>query len=169
MRHAALAVFLLFATPLPGLAAPAPDRFAGMDTDKDNALSWEEFSSAIPGMKREAFDVIDANKDGRISRAEWEGFSKGHGSRMGSGPATGAPSGIPPAMPPAAAAGETGELPLLSPPVTAPAAPSTAAPAASVQQKTNDLPLLSPPAATPQRATPADPTPDLPLLEPPKP
>ena len=161
MRYAALALAVLFSLPLSGFAAPAPDRFTAMDSDKDGALSWEEFSAAS-GMKRAAFDAIDANKDGRISRDEWDGFIKNHGSRMGSGSST-APS---PSMPPSGGRGDSGDLPLLSAPAAAPAVQ----PKSSQPQNANDLPLLSPPVTTtPQRQAPAASAPDLPLLEPPKP
>lgn len=69
-----IAVLALFAVP-----AHAADRFAEMDRNADGQVNWEEFQAAVPGMKRAAFEQIDADKSGGISRAEWDAFRSGHG------------------------------------------------------------------------------------------
>lgn len=70
----------------------AASRFETMDTNKDGALSREEFFAAQPQMKDAAFDAIDADKDGSITLEEWEGFAKGHGQ---GGDASGTGGGMP--------------------------------------------------------------------------
>lgn len=92
------------ALPFPLQAMPgATDRFAEMDADKDGRVTWAEFEKAMPSMKKEAFDTIDANKDSAISREEWDGFRQNHGMK-GSQPAQGAApeQGKPLIMPPKA-------------------------------------------------------------------
>ena len=72
---------LLFLAALTLCAAPAyaaPDRFGQMDKDGNGQVDWEEFQAAVPGMKRPAFDTIDADKSGGISRGEWDSFMKSH-------------------------------------------------------------------------------------------
>lgn len=54
-------------------------KFAAADTDKDKFLSKEEFAAAFPGLKPEAFDRIDKDRDGKISVEEWASFYMGHG------------------------------------------------------------------------------------------
>lgn len=83
-------------------SALAETKFEAMDTDKNGALSWEEFSTALPGMQRAAYDTIDSDKKDGISNAEWDEFSKGHSKGMGMGkgmPADGK-KGMPMIMPP---------------------------------------------------------------------
>ena len=78
----------------PALAKPAGqdpaagDRFARMDTDNNAKITWQEFEAALPQMRRPAFDAIDSDKSGDISRAEWDAFRSNHGaSGMGKNPA----------------------------------------------------------------------------------
>ena len=83
-------LFVFTATP-----AGAADRFAQIDSNADQAIDWPEFEAAMPQIKKKAFDLIDTDKNGRISRAEWEAFGMSHG-KPSMGPATGnapAPSG----------------------------------------------------------------------------
>jgi Ca2+-binding EF-hand superfamily protein len=49
------------------------------DTDSDGTLSFEEFSAPQMEMLRAGFDMIDTNKDGKISADEWNTFLKVHG------------------------------------------------------------------------------------------
>lgn len=58
---------------------PMGGKFAAADTDKDGFLSKEEFAAAFPGLKPEAFGLIDKDGDGKISAGEWASFYMGHG------------------------------------------------------------------------------------------
>ena len=49
------------------------------DADSDGTLSFEEFSASQMEMLRAGFDMIDADKDGKISEDEWNTFLKVHG------------------------------------------------------------------------------------------
>lgn len=56
----------------------AGSRFDDIDLNKDGYISWEEFQTVFPNLKKAAFDAIDTNKDGKISCEEWERFQKSH-------------------------------------------------------------------------------------------
>ena len=56
------------------------DKFAMMDTNKDDKVSYEEFKAYFPNMREEAFAVIDKNGDKVIDRAEWDEFVSNHSS-----------------------------------------------------------------------------------------
>ncbi len=49
------------------------------DSDSDGALSFEEFSAPQMEMLRAGFQMIDTDKDGKISADEWNTFLKVHG------------------------------------------------------------------------------------------
>ncbi len=49
------------------------------DADSDGVLTFEEFSATQMDMLRSGFDMIDADKDGKISADEWNTFLKVHG------------------------------------------------------------------------------------------
>ena len=49
------------------------------DADSDGTLSFEEFSASQMEMLRAGFDMIDTNKDGKISADEWNTFLQVHG------------------------------------------------------------------------------------------
>ena len=114
-----LAALALCAAP----AYAAPDRFEQMDKDGNGQVDWEEFQAAIPGMKRPAFEAIDADKSGGICRSEWENFTKSH---------MGGQKGMPPAgmggktMPPAGA--QKGGMPMIQPPAQQGEAPGIVPP-----------------------------------------
>ena len=118
-----LAALALCASP----AYAAPDRFAQMDKDGNGQVDWEEFQAAIPGMKRPAFDTIDADKSGGISREEWDAFMKSHMGGQKMPPAGMGMGKMPPAgmgkMPPEDMGGKTG-MPLIQPPAQQDAAPA---------------------------------------------
>ncbi|MBO5491225.1 MAG: EF-hand domain-containing protein [Desulfovibrio sp.] len=93
----ALTVLCLWGAPVaavPAVAAVAPaDKFAATDADKNGSLSPEEFKAAFPGMRDEAFAVIDKNGDKAIDRAEWDAFVKNHSAgSMGHGNMGGKPA-----------------------------------------------------------------------------
>ena len=94
-----------------------PDRFGQMDKDGNGQVDWEEFQAAVPGMKRPAFDTIDADKSGGISRSEWDSFMKSHmGGQKGMPPAgMGMPAGMGGKTMPPAGAGKGG-MPMIQPP-----------------------------------------------------
>lgn len=94
-------VFLLALLLVPSLAAagkptppPVDPRFAAMDADGNGIVTWEEFSAAMPQMRRAAFDSIDTDKNGDITRQEWDAFRASHGKNGMHG---GMPGGMPPA------------------------------------------------------------------------
>lgn len=70
------------ASAAPVAPTPGADRFGKMDSNGDGKLVWEEFELALPQMRRPAFDSIDSDKSGDISRAEWEAFRTNHGAGM---------------------------------------------------------------------------------------
>lgn len=72
------------------------DRFKTMDSNSDGLLVWAEFEAAMPQMRKEAFDSIDADKNGSITPAEWEAFRKTHGMK-GAAPGKMAPGNAAPA------------------------------------------------------------------------
>ncbi len=76
-------LFVLTATP-----AIAADRFSEIDSNADKAIDWPEFEKAMPQIKKKAFDLIDTNRDGHISREEWDAFGMSHG-KPSMGPASG--------------------------------------------------------------------------------
>ena len=93
--------------------AHADDKFAAMDTDKDNAVSYDEFRAAYPQMQKTAFEAIDVNKDGTLSHEEWDMFRARHQmGKMGQGGGMGGGMG---GMPPAGDAHGAGK-PLITPP-----------------------------------------------------
>ena len=49
------------------------------DSNSDGALSFEEFSAPQMDMMRAGFNMIDTDKDGKISADEWNTFLKVHG------------------------------------------------------------------------------------------
>ena len=87
-------LLLVFSLSLPLWAraadAPPPDsradeRFRSMDTGDKGFISFEDFQKRFPTMQRSAFDAIDADGDGTISREEWRVFFQRHGT-MGAMP-----------------------------------------------------------------------------------
>jgi len=106
-RVVILLAALLLAAAFPARSMPGGDaRFTTADTDENGFLGRGEFKAAFPGLKPEAFDLIDADKDGRISAEEWRAFLSGHGASPGL-------SGQQPGEP---AAPRDGGLPVLAPP-----------------------------------------------------
>lgn len=94
----ALTVLCLWGAPvvsMPAAADSAPaDKFTTTDADRNGSLSPEEFKAAFPGMRDEAFAVIDKNGDKAIDRAEWDAFVKNHSAgTMGHGNMGGMPAG----------------------------------------------------------------------------
>ena len=101
-------------------AAPAPaDRFARMDADGSGGISPQEFTTAVPNMTESAFTAIDVDRDGQISRAEWDAFMQRHQQPggMGSGGMSRGMGGM--RMPPSDMPGGAGgghARPLIMPP-----------------------------------------------------
>ncbi len=94
---------------MPGMGSGAGGgRFDAADTDKDGRVSREEFNKGFPTMTEAAFKAIDADSDGAISREEWDAFMRRHSMGKAGGPREGAPSGD------TAAHGD--RLPLVTPP-----------------------------------------------------
>lgn len=86
--------------------------FKKADKDGSDSLSKEEFMAAYPNMKEAAFTAIDTDKNGAISRQEWQTFVIGH-SMGRSGQGSGMPGAQPGTQP---AAPQPGKLPLVTPP-----------------------------------------------------
>lgn len=49
------------------------------DANNDGVLTFEEFGAAQQELLRNGFDMIDTDKDGKISADEWNTFLKVHG------------------------------------------------------------------------------------------
>lgn len=54
-----------------------------IDTDGDDALSWEEFQKRFPEADKSIYDAIDMNADGSVSHEEWHEFKTAHGKGKG--------------------------------------------------------------------------------------
>lgn len=107
-------VFAAAAQAMPGAAGgnameAARASFTKADINKDDSLSQDEFMAAFSGMKPEAFAAIDTDRDGKISRQEWQNFAISHSAGMGQQnmamppqqAAPAAPQGLPMVTPPA--------------------------------------------------------------------
>ena len=53
--------------------------FGDMDTDGDDAVSWEEFKSHFPQATKEIYQELDLNGDGTVDHDEWHEFKAAHG------------------------------------------------------------------------------------------
>ncbi len=60
----------------------AEDRFITMDTDKNDAITWQEFSHAHPHINKNAFVSIDTNHNDVLDMDEWKDFFSFHSSRQ---------------------------------------------------------------------------------------
>ena len=54
-------------------------KLSQMDTNKDNAVSFEEYSAFHEAQLRWSFKAVDTDNDGLISQGEWNEFLKMHG------------------------------------------------------------------------------------------
>ena len=54
-----------------------------LDSDENNAVSFEEFSRNQMEKLRSSFDSIDTNKDGVIDASEWNELRRVHGMTTG--------------------------------------------------------------------------------------
>jgi hypothetical protein len=50
-----------------------------MDDNQDNVITFDEFSAAHLEMLRNAFKMLDTDKDELINKKEWDEFLKVHG------------------------------------------------------------------------------------------
>jgi Ca2+-binding EF-hand superfamily protein len=50
-----------------------------IDRNQDNQLTFEEYSAQQVENLRSGFEMIDTDKDGVVSEAEWNAFLKVHG------------------------------------------------------------------------------------------
>ncbi len=76
-----------FANAMPGMSSKddagkmvksAEDKFTNMDSNKDAAVSSEEFTKAYPQMNEAVFGIIDADKNKTINLKEWMDFQANH-------------------------------------------------------------------------------------------
>ena len=51
------------------------------DANGDGVLTYEEFSASRQELMRSGFNMIDTDKDGKISTDEWNTFLKVHGMK----------------------------------------------------------------------------------------
>ncbi len=121
MKRLALAALLICLWAVP---AKADDKFTHMDANNDDAVTWEEFSTQYPQMKKGAFEAIDTDSNGAISHDEWHAFMGSHGAGgQGMGGGMGGGMSMPPkgmtGMPPGHPdTGTSGKM-LIEPPKTA--------------------------------------------------
>jgi hypothetical protein len=54
--------------------------FTGVDTNRDNAVSWPEFQLVFPDISEEAYNTADANSDGILSLEEYDSLALSTGS-----------------------------------------------------------------------------------------
>jgi Ca2+-binding EF-hand superfamily protein len=52
--------------------------FSDMDTDGDDSLSYTEFKQVFPSTEQKGFDTLDTDKNGSLSREEWDQFKAMH-------------------------------------------------------------------------------------------
>ena len=52
--------------------------FTDMDSDGDDSLSFKEFKNIFPSTEQKAFDRLDNDKNGALSRQEWDQFKEMH-------------------------------------------------------------------------------------------
>ncbi|WP_207262743.1 EF-hand domain-containing protein [Desulfovibrio sp. Huiquan2017] len=55
--------------------------FHSLDADVDGWMSKGEFLVAFPDGDTSVFDQADTNKDGSVSREEWEAYKQAQGSK----------------------------------------------------------------------------------------
>ncbi len=56
----------------------AESRFRSMDKNGDNLVDFEEFKNANPNFSPVAFEIVDTNKDGKVTSQEWVIFLEKH-------------------------------------------------------------------------------------------
>ena len=80
----------------PGGGAFTPPTFDGLDTDKNGSLSQDEVSKWVTttgrGNAGEVFGRWDANKDGSVSKAEFDARPRPQGPGGGGPPGAGGPA-----------------------------------------------------------------------------
>lgn len=85
MRTLALAALLAVAATTAAAQAPAPPAmamiFKSWDKDADGAISKAEWTDA--GRPADRFDLVDANKDGKVTPAELEAAMAAMRQRQG--------------------------------------------------------------------------------------
>jgi Ca2+-binding EF-hand superfamily protein len=50
-----------------------------MDSDRDNMLSFEEYSDSYQESLNKSFNMIDTNQDGIVDKSEWDAILNIHG------------------------------------------------------------------------------------------
>ena len=151
-------------------ADPVADRFAALDANGDQKVSWQEFHAINTNISREGFDSLDRNGDGDLSIQEWRDFSSGHGMRSSQSTLPARPAQSPLIMPPASPS--VPRTPAMPPAVSEPEAPRT--PHIGTPEAKKDggstLPLITPPhqSSGMGRAVTAPAGPRPPLITPPE-
>lgn len=67
-----------------GMKSSLDAHFSDLDTDSDNAISWEEYHRHFPTASTDSFSILDKDNSGGLNHDEWHAFKEMH-QGMGKG------------------------------------------------------------------------------------